>query len=194
MIRLVLCSFFLLPLVSFGQTIVEWNPKYELSLLDFVSKETEINSDLKSYSIASSANMEFGFQMSNYEFMFTKNFNSKVSVNFYQDASVIVAPDSSTALKMVHYGQYHFDLTELYARKFRKELYEQKGAFSSASFFQPIFNKLQQELQAENARVSKLTNVGLERELLAQERQKVLEEIDLLEDYCKSCKPPKRKK
>ena len=104
--------------------------------------------------------MDFSFQMSAYEFMFTKNFNSKVKTTFNRNLAVITATDTLDGpLQLVKYAQFYFDLTELYTRKFRQELYEQKGAFSDVSFFQPIFNRLQEELQAENARVSKATDL-----------------------------------
>lgn len=126
--------------------------------------------------------------------MFTKNFNSKVKATFNRNAAAITAIDTLTALQLVKYGQFYFDLTELYTRKFRKEMYEQKGAFSDISFFQPIFNRLQEELQTENARVSKATALGSEEELLKSEHQMVLQQIEQLSAFCMECEPPRRKK
>lgn len=180
--------------LGFSQNIVEWTPEYKLKLSDFQSPQTEINSQLTTYSIFSGASMDFSFQMSTYEFMFTKNFNSKVKTVFNKNASVIIAPDSIIANQLVNFGQYSLDLTELYTRKFRKRIYEQKGAFSDVSFFQPIFNELQEEMNAESARVMKATDLGIEDELLQQEHQKILSEIEMLSDFCKECKPPKKKK
>ncbi len=179
---------------SFSQSIIEWTPDVQLQLSDFRSPQTEVNKELTSYSIYSGSNLDFSFQMSSYEFMFTKNFNSKAKTVFNQNASVIMARDSTMAQQLVNFGQYSFDLTELYTRKFRKQMYENKGTFSDVNFFQSIFSELQSEMNQENARVLKLTDLGRNGDILVQEHQKVLAAIDLLADFCKDCKPPKRKK
>lgn len=179
---------------AFSQTVIEWSPEVELSIENFKSAQTEINNKLESNFVQTGAYMNFNYQMSSYEFMFTKNFNSKVSTDFNEYAAVISAMDSATAKYMINYVQYNFDLTELYARKFRKEIYESKGTFSNADFFRPIFEKYQEKLVAENARVSKLTDLGRKEELLEQERQLVISEIEKLSNFCKSCNPPKLRK
>ncbi|MEQ8546591.1 MAG: hypothetical protein RIC03_01720 [Cyclobacteriaceae bacterium] len=179
---------------GFSQTIENWTIDFQLELSDFQSPQTEINENLTSYSIYSGSNMDFSFQMSTYEFMFTKNFNTKVKTTFNRNAAVITAPDSTTALQLVNFGQYSFDLTELYTRKFRQRMYEEKGAFSDVNFFKPIFENLQEEMNAESARVLKVTDLGREAELLNTEHQKVLIEIGELSNFCYYCKPPKKKK
>jgi hypothetical protein len=179
---------------SFGQSTIDWAPNLKLKLTDFDSPETEINSDLKSYSIYSGANMDFSFHMSTYEFMFTKNFNSKIKCSFNKKAAIIIAHDSLTARQLVEIGQYEFDLCELYTRRFRKELNEKKEAFSNFNFYEPIFKKLQEEMNAQNARIIKKTDLGLKKDLLKAEHMKVLDQINSLSDYCFSCKPPKKKK
>ena len=178
----------------FSQTSVDWSFDYQLDLSDFDSNETEINNELTTYSISSGAQIDFSFEMSTYQFMFTKNFNKKVKTVFNKKSAVIVAPDSLTAIRLVRVGQYGFDLTELYSRKFRKEIYEKKGAFSGVSFFKPIFNDLQDKMNAENARVMKTSNLGENQILLKQEHDKILQEIDKLSDFCFDCKPLKKRK
>ena len=186
--------FSLISFISFSQTVIDWTPNYELTLSDFQSVASEINSNLNTYSIQSGAKMDFAFHMNNAQFMFTKNFNSKVRTVFNKTSASISAPDSSYAEQLLRFGQYNFDLTELYARKFRKELYEQKDAFSSASFFRPIYDKLQVEMNDINTRVLKESELGKNKELLEKEHQLVLAEIETLADFCKECKPPKKKK
>lgn len=183
-----------LPSMCLSQSVVDWTPEYQLTLADFQSPQTEISSYLDSYSIFPGADIDFAFHMSNYEFMFTKNFNDKVRCRFNRKAAALTAPDSALAQQLVKYGQFNFDLTELLARRFRKELHEQKKAFSSVSFFQPIYDTLHAEMNALSARVLKQTNFGRDENLLREEHQKVLAEIEQLSDYCRDCKPPKRKK
>lgn len=178
----------------FCQVIVDWSAEYDLQLGDFQSPQSEVNQELTSYSIYSGSNMDFSFQMNTYEFMFTKNFNSKVKTVFNKKAAVITAPDSTTANQLVMFGRYSFDLTELYTRKFRQEMYEKKGAFSDVNFFKPIFENLQEQMNAESARVLKATDLGKKSDVLSKEHLKVLREIDLLSDFCLDCKPPKKKR
>lgn len=193
--KLILALFLVLAhLLGSSQSLIEWTPEYKLELADFQSPQTEINNGLTSYAIFSGANMDFSFHMSTYEFMFTKNFNSKVKCVFNRFSAVITAPDSTSAEQLVKFGQFSFDLTELYSRKFRKELYDQKGAFSDPHFFKPIFNELQEEMNAVNARVLKSTDLGKNEELLKLEHEQVLAGIAVLSDFCRECKPPKRKK
>lgn len=173
---------------------MSWSPGVQLTLTDFQSPETEISKDMDGYSLFSGANIDFSFQMSNIEFIMTKNFNSKVRALFHRDQASIIAPDSLSALQMVAVAQYHFDLAELYARKIRRELYEEKGAFSNASFFQPIFEKYERERSAQSARIFKSTEFGKKEDILKEEHQKVLAEIESFSDFCFDCKPPKKKK
>ncbi|WP_339608802.1 hypothetical protein [uncultured Roseivirga sp.] len=179
---------------GFSQNVIEWSPEYKVTLTDFKSPETEINSQLSGYTLFPGTNIDFSFHMSSYAFMFKKNFNDKVSTTFNRDLAAIIAPDSTIANQLVEFGQYSFDLTELYSRKFRKEIYENKGAFSDISFYQPILKKLQQEMDAENSRMLKSTEFGKDLGLIKVEHQKVLLEIESYADFCKECKPPKKKK
>jgi len=172
---------------------MEWNPDYELQLSDYQSTESEINSSLTSYSIYSGSKIDFSFNMNSVSFMFTKNFNSKVRAIFQKNLAVLIAPDSVTANQLLHFGRYDFDLVELYARKIRKKIYEEKGAFSDSKLFQPIFNELQEEMNTVSAQVFKATNFGKDDVMLQKEHDKVKQEIKLLSDFCLSCKPKKSK-
>jgi hypothetical protein len=60
-------------------------------------------------------------------FYVSKEFK-KVNCPFQRDAGSLIAPDTITANKLLIL-LYEFDLSELYARKLRKEIYEQKGTF-----------------------------------------------------------------
>ena len=192
--NIVLLSILLLNTASKSQTTIEWDPNIKLKLEDFQSLQSEIKPELTTYSIFTGTNIDFNFRMTNGEFMFTKNFNSKVKTVFNTLAAVIIANDTVLAQQLVNYGQYSFDLTELYSRKFRKRMYEQKGAFSNVSFYLPIFEELHQELNTENARVLKLTDLGRNEDILKEEHLKVLKNIEELSNFCKTCKPPKKRK
>jgi len=179
---------------SHSQNIIEWQPDIVLKLSDFKSPQTSIDSTINSFSVFSGSQLEFAYQMTNGEYIFTKNFNSKVSTNFHRSTALIIAPDTNTANNLVSVSQYHFDLTELYARKFRKEIFEQKKAFSNPSFFQSIYDRLNNELIMEYQRVVNQSDFGRKGELLKTEHNKVLSKIQEFPDFCKTCKPQKKSK
>lgn len=177
---------------TLAQDIIEWSPDYKVTIADFKSKSTQIG-DVNHYSVLLAARMDFSFYMSSYEFMFTKNFNSKVATIFTKSASVLIAPDSIFSLKLVKYAQLSFDLTELYARKFRKNLYESKGFLSEVNFFQEAYKPIEIEYNAKIAEIGKLTNLGQSETSIEEAHQLILKEIEELPDFCKTCKPKKKK-
>jgi len=191
--QIFLLIFLILTGVVKGQNTIEWDSRYQLQLSDFQSIATQIGQS-NNYSIHSGANIGFSFYMTNAEFMFTKNFNSKVNCSFNRNSATLVAPDSVYAADMLNFARYGFDLSELYARKFRKKLFEEKAAFSDASFFRPLFDEIQREFAEEHTIAGTITDLGRNREKLSELHQKVLEEIDQLSDFCKLCKPPKKKR
>jgi hypothetical protein len=176
-----------------GQNVIEWDGKYRLELNDFQSPTTQIGEGHIIY-IHTPSSFGFAFQMNYFEFMFTRNFNSKVNNPFDKDAASIVAPDTSTALNLLEYARYTFDLSELYARKFRKKLFEEKKVFSDVNFYLPIYNEIHRKFTERHALAGKLTELGQNREKLRELHDEVLREIEMLADFCKTCKPKKQNK
>lgn len=174
-----------------GQNTIEWDGVYQLQLSDFQSPASQIG-DVTIYSLHFPSSIDFSFYMTNGEFMFTKNFNSKVKCVFQRNASSIIAPDSIIALDVLNFGRFTFDLSELYARKLRLRLKEEKNAFSDAGFFRPVFEEIQKEYTERHAQAGKLTDIGRNDEKLKELHQEVLAEIALLSEYCKTCKPKRK--
>ncbi|MDG1572258.1 hypothetical protein OZ410_08020 [Robiginitalea sp. M366] len=175
-----------------SEDLVDWSPEYRITLEDFRSPATRIHPDLPGSSMQSGIRMGFLLKMNAAAFLFTRNFNPKVSCTLQPSAAFLTAPDSTTAAALVNLARFEFDLTELYARKFRKALFENKKTFSDVSFFQPFFQKLQAELNAESSRVSSATRLGQDTARLEEEHARVREQLQALADYCKACKPPRR--
>jgi len=187
-----LLSFCLCGLVVFCQDKQEWAEDYLIQFADFQNQGTEIDPALDSYSLSDGMLMEFGMQKNVYSFAFSKNFNSNVVASFSRTSAVLVAPDSLIAQKLVSFARYSFDLTELYARKFRKRLYEEKETFSRSDFYQPLFEEVNAELKEVHSRVLKLTEFGQDEAVLRHEHQLVKDRILELGMFCKECKPPKK--
>lgn len=175
-----------------GQNAIDWDGSYQLQLSDFQSSATQIGGTTM-YSLHSASSLDFSFYMSNAEFMFTKNFNSKVNCSFNRSAASLVAPDTLIANDLLGFARYEFDLSELYARKLRKRLFEEKEAFSDANFFKPVYEEIQREFTERHTIAGKLTDLGRNREKLQEIHQEVLNEIEQLSDFCKKCKTPKKK-
>jgi hypothetical protein len=190
--KIITILFLLVAVQINAQNTIEWDGIYQLQLSDFQSAATQIG-NVKINSIHTASSLDFAFQMSNVEFMFTKNFNSKVSCIFKRDAASIIATDSSTANYLVNFAQYEFDLSELYARKLRKEIYSQKSTFSDVSFLQVIYNTIEKQYTDEHATASKITDLGQNEKKLLEIRADILKRIQEYPDFCKSCKPPKKK-
>lgn len=171
---------------------IEWEPDYDFKIGDFQGTKTTINRDVDKVLVQSGVILDFEFQMSNVEFMFTKNFNSKVSCIFNRDAAVIMAADSLVAERIIALVKFDFDLSELYARKIRKELYQNKKTFSNATFFQPYFDKMIAERDKISSRIYSESDFGNESDILEREHKVVKKEINALSGFCKECKPPKK--
>ena len=165
-----------------------------MSFNDFQSRESEVNSDLSSYTLHSGSIIEVDLTMSNFEFMVKKDFNNRVKSILDQRLALLAAPDTLTAKKLVALAQYDFDLSELYARKIRKEFYEKKGTFSDVKLFQDIYEKYNRELVEKISIIFKATSTEENDAFLRNEHTKVLEEISRLADFCFDCKVPKKKK
>ncbi len=178
--------------ISFARQSIEWDGIYQIKLADFQSPSTQIG-EVNMYSLYAASGFEFSFHMSSAEFAFTKNFNSKVNCVFRPSLASLVAPDTLSALGLVALARYDFDLNELYARKFRKQLYENKGAFSSPSFFQPLYDQIQKEFLERSVAANQETQFGQDKEKLKELHDAVLKEVEELSDFCKACKPIKKK-
>lgn len=178
---------------TYAQSVIEWDGNYNLQLSDFQSPTTQITG-ANMYSLYSGSGFDFAFHMSNAEFMFTKNFNTKVNCSFKKNIASLISPDSTRAFELLDLARYDFDLAELYARKFRQRLYDSKGAFSDASFFHPIYDQIQKEFMERQIQTAQLTELGHNKEKLEGLHQEVLREINSLSDFCKTCIPPKKKK
>ncbi len=105
---------------SFGQVnnnYLLWSAEYKLTVEDFSIKTKQLETT------PSFAQFSLDYQVSGFDFLM-KNFNKKVRNNFIRSASWIdTTIDFSQTL---NYQQTLFDLCEIYARKFRKALKENK--------------------------------------------------------------------
>jgi hypothetical protein len=172
---------------------IEWEPDYTFTLSDFANPGTRVDSRLEKTLLQPGILIELGFQMSGVEFMFTRNFNEKVTCLYDQGTAIILAQNQTQAGQMLQLAAFDFDLSELYARKIRKALFENKKTFSETTFFRSFYDELIAERNAQSSRVYLDSDFGILAEVLEREHAKVKAGIEELAEYCKNCKPPKKK-
>lgn len=179
-------------LSCFGQDSVEWSEDLELTIENFKGEVPEMVEDnVENYFFA--GGMAMNYQMTNLEFMLTKNFNRYVTASYMPQSSWIEQGEmTETLLAMVNLD---FDLMELFARKFRKRLWDKKNMASNANFFSDEFNSIQNEYIVFSSKVNSEIQVAEDRITVIQKySEEVNAEIASLVEYCKLCQPIKKKK
>lgn len=177
---------------STAQSIVEWSPDEVIDIRSFKAACPEMADDgIQRYSLV--ATFDFNYQMANIQFIMTKNFNKYVTSYYIPNNSWIEKGELTDQIfKMANLD---FDILELFARKFRKQMFENKRAGSNTNFYQQLFNEVNKEYTAFTASLnSEIVSSENVDELLSKYSSQVNLEIESLSDYCKACKPKKKKK
>lgn len=190
---LIVYFFVIVASTATAQSKVEWSENYKLAIEDFLGSGTQIGgSNVSTVQVGSK--IEFAYQMTNGEFMMTKNWNEKVVCTFTRSSAYLVAPDDTIASNLISFAQFDFDLAELHARKIRKAMFEEKKWSSNPNIFQPIYDRIHQEYTDIHVKVAKETELGTNTVLLKKYHDDVLAQISEYPDFCKTCKPVKKKK
>lgn len=175
----------------FSQPIIEWSEDYNITLADFKDTPPDMAEDnMQMYNVGIQINLNFA--MGGYQFMLTKNFNKYVSADLYPMSSWMEPGEYADTF--VGISNLSFDLAEVYARKLRQAMYENKKAFSNANFYQKESQRILDEYTDEQSVMhSELLNQNDEGNK-AKWEAKIQAALTEMADYCKSCKPPKKKK
>lgn len=154
---------------------LHWSATRKLTVNDFVIKtgQLEHNSSLAQYSME--------FQVSGLDFM-TRNFNKKVKNYMIRSASWI-----DTVHNVGHslrFQQALFDLHEVYARRFRKLLKENRGKIAGGTeIVQKLSEQVSTELANRRTEFEADTRSGLDADRLAQWEAQILVELKELKAY-----------
>ena len=115
-----------------SQNKILWSSEIEITEESFLDEAPNISGDnVEEFMLHTT--FEFGYQMSTAQFAFTKNFNKYVEAYYIPEYSWIEKGESLKDLML--YANVQFDISELFARKFRKKLYESKKFGSNSNFF-----------------------------------------------------------
>ena len=169
----------LLPSVFFAQglTINEilWSSNRQLKPTDY--KITVSDSDVP---IRSSINVSM--QMIGYS-VFNKNFNQNIINKFSGDASAI-NPNFPNINQLIKYEQLQFDLSEIQARKMRREmLINKKTLWKGFDYMNNLFSQISTDLNRILIIMNKDTNYGQNEERVNFWRNKVDRELHELSDF-----------
>jgi hypothetical protein len=177
---LIFIFYFFSTITLFGQNatddnLVLWSSTRKLTIDDFgiKTKNNETNPSFAQFSIE--------YQVSGFSFM-SKKFNKKVRNYLIKSASTIDTTSNVTA--SIRYQQTLFDICEIYTRKFRKELKENKKKIISGTEF---INGLNQEAMTNfsNRRVEydRDTNFGLNSEKQIEWENIIRKELNDLKEF-----------
>ena len=169
----------LLPSVFFAQglTINEilWSSNRQLKPTDY--KITVSDSDVP---IRSSINVSM--QMIGYS-VFNKNFNQNIINKFSGDASAINL-NFPNINQLIKYEQLQFDLSEIQARKMRREmLINKKTLWKGFDYMNNLFSQISTDLNRILIIMNKDTNYGQNEERVNFWRNKVDRELHELSDF-----------
>ncbi len=168
-----------------AQSKIEWSAEYELQASDFKAPAPNTGTQ---QTIFPSTFIEY--QFANYQVMFG-NSNKVISCSFQPLSSWL---DEGPATEMLlKYAQANFDLSELSARKLRKKFYENRMTLNAAKA-EMYYSEVSEEMTALISRYAKETDFGNIQEKQDEWEVYIQELLAEYADFCKSCKPPKRKK
>ena len=106
--------------------MLRWSSTRKLTLIDFGIKTTKLETT------TSFGQFSISYKVNGFDFM-TKNFNKKVENLFIKSASWI--DTTSNIQESLTYQQTLFDISEIYARQFRKALHDNRRKIISGSNF-----------------------------------------------------------
>lgn len=177
---------------NLAQDRVPWADDVEITLESFQAPIPALEEDhIQQYTFSST--YEFAYQMLNMQFAFTKNFNSYVETYYSPKLSWMEHGEFTSQLLLM--ANLDFDLIELYVRKFRKRMYEQKKVGSSPNFFAAIHDEIALALNNERLVIhNKVSRLEDPIEYLQAKMNEVNLGINELHEFCKTCKPSKKKK
>lgn len=168
-----------------GQNKLEWTENYRLTLDDFQATAPNAGTI---QTVQGHTTIEYQFK--NYELMGSKNFNKNVTCYFFRTASWIDKGEKTD--KLLRYAQTVFDMHEWMARELRKRFRENKKQLLAGKQNE-IYEQLATEFADIQSRYSKETDYGAIESKQVEWAARIKNELTMLADYCKTCKPAKKK-
>ena len=185
---LLLAIILLFPGVSGAQNIIEWSADVQLTKDDFQAQAPN-----RRQMQTASGSFYVEYEMQGLNLVITRNLNKNVSCYFQKDASYIDEGTEEATARLLRYQQLIFNLYEIQARNLRKKFFEERKRLLTKG---P--SELHKEAYAEHAKLLSQIESDTFNGTLDSEIDKwmtwSLEELEKLGDFCKTCKPKKKKR
>lgn len=167
-----------LSLTTRAQSTFDWKGQRQLQLTDF---QTQITGQTDAERLSTSIGL--GFNLDKKKARRGKLIRS-TRATFDPVDAMIVAPDTTRLLELLAFARYEFDLTELYARKYRQQLVSSRKDLKEK--FVPISVAIRTEYEARLEKDTEQTQLGKDQGVLQTLQQQVRDEIALLSRFRKS--------
>jgi hypothetical protein len=155
--------------------ILLWSSTHRLTIDDFGIKKEN------SYSGLSFAQFSMGYSVNGFDFL-TRNFNKKVKNTMLKSASWI--DTTYNVVSSLRYQQTLFDLMEIYTRKFRKELRENRKQIASGlTIVHEIDARISTDFAKRRLDYDTETNSGTNTDKQLIWEQQIRQELLELSDY-----------
>ncbi|MEO6348897.1 MAG: DUF922 domain-containing protein [Aquaticitalea sp.] len=156
--------------------VIEWRDNLKLTWGQF--KGTPKTNNSAAALTASGISFEFSVKQTENRII---DFNTKVQAHFYPNKSWYIKEKSDAAI--LAHEQLHFDITELYARKFRKQIAQLQVSNNLKAELQALNQKIVKQLNVAQNRYDKETNNSTNIVLQAKWNNDVKAELAQLIDY-----------
>lgn len=171
---------------SLEETKIEWSEDSRLTIEDF---QAEAPNTGTMQTVQGHTTIEY--QFNNYELMGSRNFNKNVTCYFYRTASWIDSGENSH--RLLRYAQTIFDMNEWQARELRKRFRENRSQVLAGKQ-RELYEQLTTEFAGIQSQYSKETDFGTIEAKQVEWEDRIKNSLGDLADYCKLCKPAKKKK
>lgn len=179
--RLYITFFFLFSLhIIFGQThpndnYISWSPTRRLTINDFTIQTANLKTT------PSFAQFSVDYQVNGFSFM-TKNFNKKVHNYVIKSASWIDTTfDTEQSIK---YQQTLWDICEIYTRRFRKDLKDnRRKILTGTEFIKELNAKIMSDFSNRRIEYDTETNSGSDIEKQQEWELRIQKELDELKVF-----------
>ncbi|MCB4808144.1 DUF922 domain-containing protein [Tamlana sp. 62-3] len=176
MYRLVfICLFFLFNVQD--ASIKSWQANYKLTWNDFKGKP---KANTGAVAITASG-ITFGFSITETDNHKVVDFTTEVHAHFYPEKSWYL-PNKATKHVLGH-EQLHFDITELFARKFRQRISKIKTSNNVKQELKTVHNNVNRELAAFQNKYDAETDFSRNFEAQLQWKLYIEDELKALEDF-----------
>jgi hypothetical protein len=167
---LILCGFYG---VAQDQPVIAWNESYRLSWSDF--KDKPDNND-RAVAVTASG-ITFGFSVKQTDTQVI-SFTTNVLTHFYPEQSWYKVKETDT--HVLGHEQLHFDITELYARKFRQRISQLKVSNAINSQLNRLHEIIKRELSTMQDAYDTETDFSRNVEQQAKWKEQIATELAIL--------------